>query len=151
MFVRVWLVGWYNRPPMLWTNRGYNKSVIFSLLANSSARSNGILHLLVSSLFYKKKKKKTGREETYQTPFKCMGPILTTWRIFSLFKIPSRRPRVIPATLSSLVPLIIWLSLLVSINELQGWGGEEEKLTLSTGNTDALGFHLITEAAFIFP
>lgn len=47
---------------------------------------------------------------TYQTPFKCIGPILTTARFFSLFKIPSLRPRVIPATLSNLVPLIIWLS-----------------------------------------
>lgn len=47
---------------------------------------------------------------SYQTPFKCIGPILTTWRIFSLFKIPSRRPRVIPATFNNFVPLIIWLS-----------------------------------------
>jgi hypothetical protein len=48
---------------------------------------------------------------TYQTPLRCMGPILTTCRIFSLFKIPSLRPLVMPATLSNLVPLIIWLSI----------------------------------------
>lgn len=48
--------------------------------------------------------------KTYQTPFKCMGPILTTCRTFSLFKIPSRRPRVMPATFNSFVPLIMWLS-----------------------------------------
>lgn len=28
---------------MLWTNRGYSSSVIFSLFAKSRARSNGIL------------------------------------------------------------------------------------------------------------
>jgi hypothetical protein len=28
---------------MLWTNKGYNNSVIFSLFAKSSARSKGIL------------------------------------------------------------------------------------------------------------
>ena len=48
--------------------------------------------------------------ETYQTPFRCMGPILTTCRTFSLFRIPSRRPLVMPATFSNLVPLIMWLS-----------------------------------------
>jgi hypothetical protein len=32
---------------MSWTKRGYSDSVIFSLFANSSARSNGILRLLV--------------------------------------------------------------------------------------------------------
>ena len=45
--------------------------------------------------------------ETYQTPLRCIGPILTTCRVFSLFKIPSRRPRVIPATFKSFVPLIM--------------------------------------------
>lgn len=35
--------GLYNMPPILWTNNGYKISVIFSLLANSRARSNGIL------------------------------------------------------------------------------------------------------------
>ena len=44
---------------------------------------------------------------TYQTPLRCMGPILTTWRTFSLLRMPSRRPRVMPATFSSLVPLIM--------------------------------------------
>lgn len=39
-----------------------------------------------------------------------MGPILTTWRTFSLLRIPSRRPRVMPATFNSFVPLIMWLS-----------------------------------------
>ena len=43
----------------------------------------------------------------YHTPLRCIGPIFTTCRNFSLFKIPSRRPLVIPATLRSLVPLII--------------------------------------------
>lgn len=49
-------------------------------------------------------------QNTYQTPFKCIGPIFTTWRSFSLLRIPSRRPRVMPATFSSFVPLIMWLS-----------------------------------------
>jgi hypothetical protein len=44
---------------------------------------------------------------TYQTPFRCIGPILTTWRTFSLFNIPSLRPLVMPATFSSFVPLIM--------------------------------------------
>jgi hypothetical protein len=48
--------------------------------------------------------------KTYQTPFRCMGPILTTCLTFSLLRIPSRRPRVIPATLSNFVPLMKWLS-----------------------------------------
>lgn len=51
-----------------------------------------------------------GCVSTYQTPFKCMGPILTTWRTFSLFSMPSRLPLVMPATLSNFVPLIMWLS-----------------------------------------
>lgn len=42
---------------------------------------------------------------------RCIGPILTTWRIFSLFKMPSRRPRVMPATFNNLVPLIMALSI----------------------------------------
>lgn len=51
-----------------------------------------------------------GNTTTHHTPLRCIGPILTTCRVFSLFKIPSRRPRVIPATLRSFVPLIMWLS-----------------------------------------
>lgn len=41
---------------------------------------------------------------------RCIGPILTTCRTFSLFRIPSLLPRVIPATLRSFVPFIMWLS-----------------------------------------
>lgn len=47
------------------------------------------------------------RAHSYHTPLRCIGPIFTTCRNFSLFKIPSRRPLVMPATLRSLVPLII--------------------------------------------
>lgn len=54
---------------------------------NSSARSYGI-----------------------HTPLRYIVPILTTCRTFSLFNIPSRLPRVIPATLSSFVPFIMLLS-----------------------------------------
>lgn len=43
----------------------------------------------------------------YQTPLRCIGPIFTTCRVFSLLRIPSLRPRVMPATLSSFVPLIM--------------------------------------------
>lgn len=46
----------------------------------------------------------------YHTPLRCIGPILTTCLVFSLFNMPSRRPRVMPATLRSFVPLIMWLS-----------------------------------------
>lgn len=42
----------------------------------------------------------------YQTPLTCIGPILTTCRTFSFFKMASLRPLSIPATLNSLVPLI---------------------------------------------
>ena len=34
------------------------------------------------------------------------------------------------------------------------WGGKKKKkkwLTFSTGNTHALGFHLIAETTFVFP
>lgn len=51
------------------------------------------------------------KESTYQTPFRCMGPIFTTCRIFSLLRMPSLLPLVIPATFSSFVPLIMWLSI----------------------------------------
>lgn len=51
-----------------------------------------------------------GKVTAYHTPFKCIGPILTTFFCFSLFKIPSLRPRVMPTTLSNLVPFIMWLS-----------------------------------------
>ena len=89
------------------TKRGYSKSVIFSLFANSKARSYGILSMSVNGQW------ENHWEVTYQTPLRCMGPILMTWRSFSLFKIPSRRPLVMPATFKSLVPLTIWLSVSV--------------------------------------
>jgi hypothetical protein len=47
---------------------------------------------------------------SYQTPLRCIGPILTTCRVFSLLRMPSLRPRVMPATFSNFVPLIMWLS-----------------------------------------
>ncbi len=37
---------------MLWTNNGYNNSVIFSLLAKSKALSNGILAMLMAIVSY---------------------------------------------------------------------------------------------------
>lgn len=137
---------------MLWTNSGYKRSVIFSLFANSKARSKGILIdqiLLVvrsgMSLFL--------FGSTYQTPFKCIGPIFTTWRSFSLFKIPSRRPRVIPATFSNFVPLIIWLSVRYpcQIEGFQNWAYLPTSLTLSPCNAYTLGLHLITKTALVFP
>jgi len=85
----------------------------------------------------------------YHTPLRCIGPILTTWRTFSLFRIPSRRPRVMPATLSSLVPLIIWLSATDrSINSLSSQPG---LLTFSTGNADTTGFYLKAKTTLILP
>jgi hypothetical protein len=50
----------------------------------------------------------------YHIPLRCIGPILTTFPAFSDFNIPSRHPRVMPATLSSFVPLIMWLSSLLA-------------------------------------
>ena len=94
--------------------------MIFSLLAKSRARSKGILwwcHTSAKALSSSGDKargvnilRSGGEKLSYQTPLRCIGPILTTCRIFSLLRIPSRRPRVMPATLSSLVPLIMWLS-----------------------------------------
>lgn len=69
------------------TNSGYSKSTMRSRAENSNARSYGI-----------------------QTPLRYIVPIFTTCRTFSLFRIPSRRPRVMPATFRSLVPLIMLLS-----------------------------------------
>lgn len=62
---------------------------------------------------------------TYHTPLRCIGPIFTTCRTFSLFKIPSRLPRVIPATFNSLVPLIMWLSYKIQslVSQKHKWGG----------------------------
>lgn len=61
---------------------------------------------------------------TYHTPLRCIGPIFTTCRTFSLFKIPSRLPRVIPATFNSLVPLIMWLSYKIQslVSQKHKWG-----------------------------
>lgn len=88
------------------------------------------------------------RYQSYQTPFKCIGPILTTCRVFSLFKMPSRRPRVMPATLSSLVPLIMWLS----AEQLEhGHTSEQTVRTFATRNTNAFSFNLEAQTAFIFP
>jgi hypothetical protein len=74
--------------------------------------SRRYVHALVAISFleYKKEKEKRKGLQSYQTPFRCIGPILTTAFCFSALRMPSRRPRVIWATLSSLVPLIIWLS-----------------------------------------
>ncbi len=96
---------------------------------------------------------------TYQTPLRCIGPILTTCRIFSLFKMPSRRPRVIPATLRSLVPLIMWLSVIrsadVPISSVIGTSkalvAYAKERTFPSGDTDAFCLNLKTEAALVFP
>jgi hypothetical protein len=77
-----------------------------------------------------------------------MGPILTTCRVFSLLRMPSRRPRVMPATLSSFVPLIMWLSRkVVSICGQQGRGSR----TFATCDTNTLRLDLKTQTAFVFP
>jgi hypothetical protein len=68
-------------------------------------------------------------------------------------RMPSRRPRVMPATLSSFVPLIIALSGARETGqfgrETLGWKGS--KRTFPTGDTDAPSFDLETERALIFP
>lgn len=46
----------------------------------------------------------------YQTPLRCLGPVFTICFVFSLVRISSHRPPVIPATFRSLVPLIMWSS-----------------------------------------
>ena len=87
---------------------------------------------------------------SYQTPLRCIGPIFTTCRVFSDFRMPSRRPRVIPATLSNLVPLIKWLSrCCVSSRTFKSKYDTEP--TFTTSNTNALGFDLETQTSFIFP
>ncbi len=77
-FVRLWLVGWQSRAPMLWTNSGYRSSVIFSLLAKSRARSKGILQINEVSKAQQSLHARNRRAQTYQTPLRCIGPILTT-------------------------------------------------------------------------
>jgi hypothetical protein len=68
-------------------------------------------------------------------------------------RMPSRRPRVMPATLSSFVPLIIALS----GGRENGQFGQEtlgrkvSKRTFPTGDTNAPGFDLETEGALVFP
>jgi hypothetical protein len=86
---------------------------------------------------------------TYQTPLRCIGPIFTTCLIFSLLRIPSLRPRVIPATFNSLVPFIIWLS--AKMSQFEILQKRVSLLTLASGNTDSLGFDLETQAALVFP
>ena len=133
---------------MLWTKSGYSNSVIFSLFAKSRARSKGILQDEMSNY---KIKHQACTERTYQTPLRCMGPILTTCRTFSLFRIPSRRPRVIPATFSSFVPLIMWLSsphALVPSTLLSSRG---DKITFSPGDTNTARLHLEAEASLVLP
>jgi hypothetical protein len=73
--------------------------VIFSLFAKSKALSKGILKTISAMLHFR-------YSLAHQTPFRCIGPILTTCLVFSDLRIPSRRPRVMPATLSNLVPLM---------------------------------------------
>ena len=91
---------------------------------------------------------------SYQTPLRCIGPILTTCRIFSLFKMPSRRPRVIPATLRSFVPLIMWLSVNQSVScfprVMTSVAGKKQR-TFPPGDTDTFRLNLKTEAALVFP
>lgn len=76
---------------------------------------------------------------------------MTTWRSFSLLRIPSRRPRVIPATFSSFVPLIMWLSG-CSVSQ---WCPTSKfrgiARTLAPRHADSLRFHLVAEAALILP
>ena len=94
---------------------------------------------------------------THHTPLRCIGPILTTWRTFSLLRMPSRRPRVIPATFSSFVPLIMWLSAPRRTSRqysvMSPYEGYEDLTirTFSAGNTDATSLDLVAEAPFVFP
>jgi hypothetical protein len=117
--------------------------VIFSLFANSRARSKGILKI-VSKL------PATCRyPQAYQTPLRCIGPILTTCLVFSLFRIPSLRPRVIPATFSSLVPLIMWLSM--NTQSAIDIGNKRISHTFTASDADTFGLDLEAKATFVFP
>lgn len=80
-----------------------------------------------------------------------MGPILTTWRTFSLFKMPSRRPRVIPATFNSLVPLIMWLSATSVSHQALLLHSEALKPTFTSSDADASSLNLETETPFVLP
>lgn len=88
---------------------------------------------------------------TYQTPFRCIGPIFTTWRVFSLLRIPSRRPLVMPATFNSLVPLIMWLSANHVSSSLSHRLYDQKQPTLSTCDTNTPCFNLEAQAALVFP
>ena len=120
------------------------------MFAKSRARSNGIL------MFVNNRIKYSGLENaaTYHTPLRCIGPIFTTWRVFSLLRMPSRRPRVIPATFNSFVPLIMWLSaprrnkpLVLHYIALRRLGPR----TFSASNTDSTSLYLVAETAFVLP
>jgi hypothetical protein len=121
--------------------------VIFSLLANSRARSKGIL--LVPMFRFAQN---ISDLKTYQTPFKCIGPILTTCFCFSLLRIPSRRPLVMPATLRSLVPLIIWLSDRTrNVRKLDLRLRTSRRHTFSSGNAGTLDVNLEAQSSLILP
>ena len=118
--------------------------MIRSLFANSSARSNGILCSSRQS-----SGRVTRAPNTHQTPFRCIGPIFTTCLIFSLLRMPSLRPRVMPATFKSLVPLIMWLSGL----GISAWFNRVDHVlrTFTSGNANSLRFDLETQASFVLP
>lgn len=137
--------GLYNRPPMLCTNKGYRRSVIFSLFANSSARSKGILYRNQQCDL-----EAWSKLATYQTPLRCIGPILTTCRVFSDFSMPSRRPRVMPATFRSFVPLMKWLSR-AHVNICPGQRLSSMEPTFTTSHADSLRFDLKAKTSFILP
>ena len=80
-----------------------------------------------------------------------MGPILTTWRTFSLFRMPSRRPRVIPATFNSLVPLIMWLSATSVSHPARSLHAGAVKPTFTSSDANSSSLNLETETPLILP
>lgn len=127
---------------MSFTNKGYNDSVMPSLFAYSKARSKGILQ--------SERWQRPRDGETYHTPLRCIGPIFTTCRFFSLLRMPSRRPRVIPATLRSFVPLMKWLSKHVSQVSIID-KKNRMRPTFATSNANSLSLNLKAQAALVFP
>lgn len=72
---------------------------------------------------------------------------MTTCLIFSLFRMPSRRPLVIPATFNNFVPLIMWLS----ANHQRVSSPVFVLHTLASSHTNSLCLDLEAQATLVLP
>jgi hypothetical protein len=127
---------------MSWTNKGYSCSVIFSLLANSRARSKGILHHISTM---KGTSEKLNSPHTLEVHWANLDDVARLLTLQDTVSSTSRHSRNIQE-LGSIDHVIIWKgSVLLPIRE------ERSVLTFAASHAHAFRLDLETETTLVFP